>query len=126
MNALSLIQQNYIETIYNLCREHGHAHTKDIAQALQIKMASATEVLQTLSATGYVNYRKRSAVTLTRRGEDLPEELQKRHEILAEFFRLIGCSRSVADEAACRVEHNIDGEIAHLLEEHVKKLLSGE
>ncbi len=119
MGSLSLKQQNYIETIHYLCEVHGHAHTKAIAEELKIRMASATEVVQSLAVVGFVNYNKRQAVTLTAKGTKLAVDLKKRHDILAEFFRLIGCDSEVAEKAACKVEHNIDREIAAMIEKHI-------
>ena len=126
MTSLSLVQQNYIETIHHLCEIHGHAHTKAIAEELNIRMASATEAVQTLSAAGYVNYSKRQAITLTEQGEVLAAELQKRHAILAAFFKMIGSPDDVAEDAACRVEHNIDSDIALLIEKHMEKISKDE
>ena len=120
MNTLSLIQQNYIEAIYHLCNIHGHAHTKAIAEELNIRMASATEVIQTLSLAGYVNYSKRQAITLTDTGTKLAIELERRHGILAAFFKEIGCSVDVAEKTACKVEHHIDSETALLIEKYMK------
>ena len=59
MSSLSLKKQYYIETIHHLCEVHGHAHTKAIAEELKIRMASATEVIQSLDSAGFVNYNKR-------------------------------------------------------------------
>jgi DtxR family Mn-dependent transcriptional regulator len=122
MSSLSLVQQNYIEAIHHLCEIHGHAHTKAIAEELKIRMASATEVVQTLAVAGYLNYSKREAITLTSKGSRLAKELKKRHEVLADFFRMIGCDSDVAEKAACKVEHNIDSDIADLIEKHIRKL----
>lgn len=122
MVPLSLVQQNYIETIYQLCEEHGHAHMKAIAEALHIQMASATEAVQTLSLAGYVNYSKRQAITLTDNGIQLALELQKKHKVLSEFFQRIGCTLKSAEETACQVEHHIDNDIANLIEKHLDAL----
>ena len=121
MKNLSLIQQNYIEAIYDLCKEHGHAHTKSIAEKLEIRMASATEAVQMLSAAGFVNYNKRQAVTLTEKGNNLALELEGRHAILSEFFKLIGSPTESAEDAACKVEHHIDSEITSLLKKHIEE-----
>ncbi len=121
MPTLSLVQQNYIETIHHLCETHGHAHTKAIADALNIRMASATEVVQTLSLAGCVNYSKRQAITLTDSGIELALELKNKHEILAQFFIKIGCTLDVAEETACKVEHHIDSDIALLIEKQMNK-----
>ena len=120
MLSLSLIQQNYVETIHHLCEVHGHAHTKAIADALNIRMASATEAVQSLSLAGYVNYSKRQAITLTDIGNEVAVELKKRHDILAQFFVEIGCTLDVAEETACKVEHHIDSDIAQLIEKHMR------
>ena len=122
MSSLSLVQQNYIETIYQLCEEHGHAHTKAIAEALNIRMASATEAVQALSLAGYVNYSKRQAITLTESGNRLAGELQKKHKVLSQFFQRIGCTLESAEETACQVEHHIDTNIANLIEKHLDSL----
>ena len=122
MEHLSLIQQNYIETIHHLCEVHGHAHTKDIAEMLNIKMASASEAMRTLSSAGYVNYSKRRAITLTEKGCLVAAELQKKHVVLAEFFRLIGCGNEESEETACRVEHHISGHIAALMDRHIEEI----
>ena len=122
MGSLSLVQQNYIETIHYLCEIHGHAHTKAIAEELKIRMASATEVVQTLAGAGYLNYNKRQAITLSPKGTRVAKELKKRHETLADFFKMIGCKSDIAEEAACKVEHHIDSDISSLIEKHIANL----
>ena len=122
MRTLSTIQQSYIETIHQLCENHPRARTKDIADALGVRMASATEVVQSLATSGLLEYGKRMGATLTPKGLEIAEELQKRHAALAEFFVEIGCERNMAEEAACAVEHNINAEIADLLLKHLESL----
>ena len=41
--------EDYIEVISEIIEENGHAHTKDIADRLNVKMPSATKALQNLS-----------------------------------------------------------------------------
>ncbi len=106
---ISLNQQNYLETIYDLCENHGHAHTKMIAEKLGIKMASVTEALRSLSQKGLVNYEVRKTITLTELGLNVATELERRHKIIADFLHnILGCPVERADEAACRIEHVID------------------
>lgn len=115
---LSLKQQIYIETIYELCQEHDHAHAKSIADELGVRMASVTGVLRTLSEKGLINYQPRQAVTLTETGKTFAGELAESHSILAEFFHdIMGCSKSRSDRMACKIEHVIDPEFRHRLSE---------
>ena len=125
MSSLSLPQQNYIETIYSLCMAHEHAHTKAIADKLNVRMASVTEAMLSLSAQGLVNYNARQPVTLTEKGMTVAVKLQKRHQILASFFSLIGCEKDTAEKTACRVEHSIDDEVTVLIDKLNKKLNHG-
>lgn len=123
MSSLSLPQQNYIETIYELCLEHDHAHTKAIAEKLNVKMASVTEAMLNLADQGLVNYHARQPVTLTEEGMKFANKLHKRHKILADFFSAIGCDSALAEKTACRVEHSIDDEVSDLIEKLNQKLI---
>lgn len=118
---LTLNQQNYIETIYSLCLLHGHAHVKAIADKLKFKMASVTEAMQGLTSLGVVNYSVRQTITLTPSGEEIAQELNKRHEVLAEFYHeILGCPIESANSNACRVEHVIDPELKERLAEFIR------
>jgi DtxR family transcriptional regulator, Mn-dependent transcriptional regulator len=119
---ISLHQQEYIETIYTLCKsgEHKHAHAKDIAAALNIKMPSVTEALRNLHNMGLINYEVRKAVTLTEIGEKVGVELNKRHQVFSDFFiDILGVDKERAENVACRIEHVIDKEIREVFSEFI-------
>ena len=116
VSSLSLHQQRYIETIFELCieHEHDHAHSKAIAEKLNIKMPSVTEALRTLSGLGLINYQVRKAITLTDRGNQIAETLDRRHKNLASFFiGILGCDSVRANHFACDIEHVIDGDLSN-------------
>ncbi len=118
ITQLSLKQQIYIETIYELCQAHNHAHAKSIADILGVRMASVTGVLRTLSEKGLINYQPRQAVTLTEVGKVIAAELAQSHSILAEFFHdIMGCTKARSERMACKIEHVIDPEFRHRLSE---------
>lgn len=106
---ISLTQQRYLETIYELTQKHGHAHVKDIAEKIGIRMASVTEAVRNLSDLGFVNHKARRAVTLTAKGEEIGAELEARHRILADFIHsVMGSSSERAEHLACEIEHVVD------------------
>ena len=120
---LSIPQQQYIETIYNLCLKKKHAHSKEIAEYLNIRMPSVTEVLRTLRDMGLVNYHARQAVTLTEKGWGMGKELNNRHAVVATFFTdILGVDDKKAKNYACKVEHVIDDELRKRLSGFVKHL----
>ena len=119
--TLTLNQERYIETIFDLSETHGHAHTKSIAEALNIRMASVTEAIRSLSEKGLVNYQVRKTITLTKSGLMIAKRLNRRHQSFAEFFKkILGCHADEADEAACKIEHVINDHLRHRIDKFVE------
>ena len=113
---LTIQQQNYLETVYELGNEEGHAHVKDIAMKLKKSMPSVTEAMRKLSEKGYVRYDVRKNVSLTASGMQLAQELDERHKILADFYsKILGCPISKAQRIACEVEHIVDATFCYRL-----------
>lgn len=120
---LTVSQQRYLETIHNLCENHGHAHVKAIADALGYKMPTITEAIANLAEKGMVNYQVRKSVTLTEDGKRIALVLDENHQTLADFFKnILGVPSKRAEEIACGVEHVIDSRFRHRLAEFVRFL----
>ncbi len=114
-------QQAYLETIDELCRLHGHAHTKAIADRLNIRMASVTEAMRALAVKKLINYQPRKSITLTPQGRKIATELAKRHNVLEEFFnQILGCSKLRSETIACQVEHVIDEQFRQRLNSFIQ------
>jgi len=108
---ISLKQQVYLETIYDLSMSEGHAHVKSIAERLSNRMPSVTEVMRKLAEKKLINYDVRKNISLTDEGKRIAKELDKRHSVLADFFaKIIGCPASKAQAIACKVEHVVDAD----------------
>ena len=107
MFMVSRIIEDYIETIYDLENSYGSASTGDIASKLDIKPASATEMMQKLSEMGYVKYEPYHGVSLTAKGNKIAKDLMQRHRTLAEFLIIMGVDEETAESDACQIEHNV-------------------
>jgi len=113
---ISLKQQIYLETIYDLSMSEGHAHVKSIAERLSVRMPSVTEVMRKLADKKLINYDVRKNISLTVEGAKLAKELDKRHSVLADFFaKILGCPASKAQTIACKVEHFVDADFCDRL-----------
>ena len=113
---ISLKQQIYLETIYDLSMSEGHAHVKSIAERLSVRMPSVTEVMRKLADKKLINYDVRKNISLTVEGKKLAKELDKRHSVLADFFaKILGCPASKAQTIACKVEHFVDADFCDRL-----------
>ena len=109
---LSLKQQGYLETIYELTESHCHAHVKAISERLNVKMASVTEAVKGLAALGLIVHEARKNIRITPAGKKIADELQSRHRVFSDFFHeILGCTTDRAENFACRIEHAIDAEL---------------
>jgi DtxR family Mn-dependent transcriptional regulator len=108
---LTASQEDYLEAVLELCRERGAAQVRDIAARLGVSMPSVTGALHKLARLELVNYTPYRTVTLSERGRERAEIVQRRHEALDRFLvDLLGLEAEVAGAMACRMEHTLDGE----------------
>ena len=108
-NQLSESLEDYLEAIAELIAVGGHAHTKEIAEKLNVKMPSVTGALRQLEKMGYIVYNTHYPVSLTSEGKAVADEVIRRHQVLMRFFAgILGLSLDKASETACRLEHVVD------------------
>ena len=112
MEKLSSSLEDYLETIYNEVQKNGFAKGTDISKILNVKKASVTGALNSLTAKKLINYAPYSAITLTSQGEKLAKEIFKRHETMADFFsKLLHLPPEEAALNACKMEHIMSEEM---------------
>ena len=112
-NAMNLSEslEDYLEAIAELIAVEGHAHTKDIAEKLNVKMPSVTGAIRQLKALNYIIYNSHCPVMLTEEGKAIAEDVMHRHKVLKEFFaEVLGLPVAKASDAACHIEHVVDGD----------------
>jgi DtxR family Mn-dependent transcriptional regulator len=106
--------EDYLEAIAELSAAEGHAHTKEIADKLKVKMPSVTGAMRQLAQMGYIVYNTHYPVTLTEKGKLIAEQVAARHKVLKKFFiDILGMFPEAATEAACHLEHLIDEDTAN-------------
>ena len=106
---LSESLEDYLEAIAELIAVEGHAHTKDIAARLDVKMPSVTGALRQLEKLNYIIYNTHYPVVLTSEGTAVADEVMRRHRVLKSFFSdILGLPLETASETACRIEHVVD------------------
>lgn len=107
MNISSSLE-DYIEVISEIIEKNGHAHTKDIADCLGVKMPSATKALQNLSEKKLIVYHPHSPVELTPEGAAIGAVIRRRHRSLKKFFtEILRLDDDHANNVACAIEHVI-------------------
>ena len=101
--------EDYLEAIAELIAVEGHAHAKEIAAKLNVKMPSVTGALRQLEKMGCIVYNTHYPVQLTEKGRLIAEDVMHHHETLQKFFSgILGLPLEKASDTACRLEHLID------------------
>ncbi len=122
---ISSNMEDYLETISEIIDEKGHAHTKDIADKMGVKMPSVTSALQALAGRGLLNYQSHTPVVLTSKGKVIATGIRRRHQELRRFFHeILKLDANFADATACKVEHLIDESVLFKIIELVNSINS--
>jgi len=120
-SQLSASLEDYLEAIFWIVQSKGAAHAKDIAKKLQVKASSVTGALQSLGEKDYINYTPYDVVTLTSEGLEAAKKVVRRHRVLKEFFtNVLGIDAKIAEDGACKLEHNIPPSIVERLVEFME------
>ena len=107
-NELTISLQDYLEAIGLLIKKDKVARVKDIAEKLNVKLASVTGALKQLKKKGYIEYSPYSSITLTEKGEKLADSLITTHNLLKKLFtEIFLLNNSEANEISCIIEHYI-------------------
>ncbi len=102
--------EDYLERIMELMNEKGYARVVDIASRLGISQASVTNMVQKLDAEGLIKYEKYRGLVLTPSGLSVAQTIARRHELLEEFFTLLGVTPGVIAHDVEGMEHHISPE----------------
>ena len=109
MEKVSTNMQDYLVAIVALTSVHGHAHTRDIARMLHVKMPSVTYELKTLGRKKFLLYSPSAPVILTESGKKLGMHLYQCRMIIKDCFEKVLYLPPVrAMEFACVLEHRMD------------------
>ena len=83
----SLTEENYLKAIYKLLdHEEEAVSTNAIAEKMQTKPASVSEMLKKLSDKKLINYRKYQGVTLTPLGKKVALSIIRKHRLWEVFL----------------------------------------
>jgi Mn-dependent DtxR family transcriptional regulator len=114
--------EDYLEIIYELVQQKGYATLADVAEYLNVRPPSVTNMMQRLDQSGLLNYEKYRGIRLTERGMDIAKIIHDRHGVLSEFLKMIGVSEKIANEDAESMEHHLHPQTMHRLIELMRIL----
>lgn len=84
---MSQAEENYLKAIYSLQADLGSGlSTNIIAQKIDTKASSVTDMLKKLAVKKLVNYKKYQGVTLTKKGSDTAIKVIRKHRLWETFL----------------------------------------
>lgn len=104
---LSLTEENYLKAIYHLSHDGTRGvSTSEIAEAMQTRAASVTDMIKRLSSKGLISYEKYHGVQITRPGRADALGVIRKHRLWETFLvNKLGFAWGEVHEVAEQLEH---------------------
>ena len=106
-NEISERMEDYLRIIYEIINYKGYVRIKDIASELNVKPPSVVEMLKKLQGIELVIYEKYGGIRLTKKGREIAETIEKRHETFRNFLEIILVPEDIALKDAHILEHRL-------------------
>lgn len=104
--GLTSAMEDYLEMIYRSCSDGGFIRVNALSELLNVAAPSVTKMVQNLSRSGLVDYRRYEFISLTSKGREIGEYLLKRHTIIENFLINLGVKEDVLADTEL-IEHDI-------------------
>ena len=86
-HMITLSEENYLKTIYHLENLEGSAvSTNAIAEKIETKASSVTDMVKKLADKDFVNYKKYQGVSLTKKGKNTALSIIRKHRLWEVFL----------------------------------------
>jgi Mn-dependent DtxR family transcriptional regulator len=102
--------EDYLETVYVLCKNAEGVHAVDVANKLGYSKPSVTRALKLLKSGGYITVDGDNHIRLTELGKKRGAEIYDRHNFIARFLTIHGVSEDNGYRDACLMEHDLSDE----------------
>ncbi len=104
---ITLTEENYIKAIYHLGKQGAETvSTNALADAMNTKASSATDMIKKLAEKNYANYKKYQGVSLTKEGKKVAINIIRKHRLWEVFLvEKLNFTWDQVHEVAEQLEH---------------------
>ena len=116
--------ENYLKTIY-LQQQKQRSAAKTVAmgklaKAMDVAPGTVTSMIKTLADSGLVDYKPRTGVHLTDKGQTLALHILRRHRLLEQFLvEVLGLDWSEVHDEAEVLEHAVSDKVLERIDEYL-------
>lgn len=109
---MSLLEsgENYLEAILMISERKKDVHAIDVVNELKFSKPSVSIMLKKLRDNGYIIIDENNHLHLTDEGMKIATKIYERHKILTAILKELGVSDEIAEEDACKIEHDLSDE----------------
>ena len=104
--AIGKSAEDYLESMIILKEKNGYIRSIDIATFLGVTKPSVSNAMKRLREEGYIEMNRSGFITVTEKGMEIADKIYTRHKTLTAFFVALGVNPDVAEEDACKIEHD--------------------
>ncbi len=113
--------EDYLESMVILKEKNGYIRSVDIAEYLGVTKPSVSNAMKRLREENYIEMNRSGFITLTEKGMEIADKIYTRHKKLTDFFTALGVDPQVAEDDACKIEHDISDETFDAICNHIDK-----
>ncbi|MBR4430271.1 MAG: metal-dependent transcriptional regulator [Clostridiales bacterium] len=120
-NDVGKSAEDYLESMVILKEKNGYIRSVDIAEFLGVTKPSVSNAMKRLREENYIEMNRSGFITLTEKGMEIADKIYTRHKKLTDFFIALGVDPDVAEDDACKIEHDISDETFDAICTHIDK-----
>ena len=102
--------EDYLKAILVLTNRNGAVRSLDVANYLNVTKPSVCRAMRLLKEGEFLSMDENKRIHLTELGREVAERIYERHILLTRGLIAIGVDPVVAEQDACRIEHDISRE----------------
>ena len=102
--------ENYLETILMLSKKLPVVRSIDISNEMGFRKSSVSIAMKNLRESEYITVTKEGYIYLTEAGMEIAETILERHELLTKWLKSLGIDPQIAEDDACKIEHDVSKE----------------
>lgn len=119
--AIGKSAEDYLESMIILKEKNGYIRSVDIAGFLGVTKPSVSNAMKRLREEGYIEMNRSGFITVTDKGMEIADKIYTRHKKLTDFFVALGVNEEVAEDDACKIEHDLSDETFEAICNHIEK-----
>ena len=112
--------EDYLESMILLKEKNGYVRSIDIAGFLGVTKPSVSNAMKRLREEGYIEMDKSGLITVTEKGMEIADKIYTRHKKLTDFFVALGVDPDIAEDDACKIEHDLSDETFDAICRHIE------